>query len=85
MTSFYGAILLIGWATHLRGVHAELQSTTLRTLLGILCLHGVSFFLIHRFLREHMFSWSEAFGFKKNVSKALSLGTFVAVDSQCWA
>jgi membrane protease YdiL (CAAX protease family) len=78
-TSFYGAILLIGLATHLRGAHAELQSTTLKTLLGILCLHGVSFLLIHRFLREHALSWNEAFGFKQNWSKALLFGTFVAV------
>jgi len=78
MVSFYGSFLLIGWATYLRGTHAELQSTTVRTLLGILCLHGVSFVLVHRFLREHMFRWSEAFGFKQNWAKAISAGIFVA-------
>jgi len=78
MTSFYGTILLIGWATHLRGTHAELQNTTLRTLLGILCLHGIAIVFIHRFVREHGFRWGEAFGFKHNWTQAPLMGVFVA-------
>lgn len=74
----YVGFFLIWAIGKLTGQNGELQNTTLRTLLGILFLHGTSFPLIYRFIREHGLRWNEAFGFKYKWAQALLAGGFVA-------
>jgi hypothetical protein len=65
----------------LTGEHDDLQSSTLRILIGVLAFQGAAIVLVHFFLRQHHLTWAEGFGFKNNPGQALTLGACVGLAS----
>jgi membrane protease YdiL (CAAX protease family) len=58
----------------LQGKPPPEEWTWWRVLVAVLSFQGVAFVLIHRFLREHQMTWSEAFNFKLHWPSALTFG-----------
>lgn len=50
-----------------------------RIAVAVLCFQGAALWLVHRFLREHGLTWSDAFGFRDSPAKALGIGLVAGV------
>jgi membrane protease YdiL (CAAX protease family) len=71
--SFYGGLLLCFWAEHIAGPLPE-GMTASQVIISGLSLQGAALVLLVFFVREHGLGFSEAFGFRKRLGRALLAG-----------
>jgi membrane protease YdiL (CAAX protease family) len=72
-------LLLMIWATRLRGNDHEADFPILEMIVAVLSFQGLALLWMFRFLREHRVSWAEAFGFGRKNIRSLLLGVIVAM------
>ena len=58
-------------------VDPKATPSTGRIIVSALCFQGITLALAWRFLREHQTSWATAFGFRRDLPKAIGLGAVV--------
>jgi membrane protease YdiL (CAAX protease family) len=79
LVCLYAGFFLSWWAMHLSGGNAQLKNSVLKSVIGWLGFQGVALVLVQRFLREHEIDWTEAFGFKNRLGRAVLLGALALV------
>jgi membrane protease YdiL (CAAX protease family) len=77
----YCAFFLVWLGAH-KDVLAEVtDNSTSRIIIGVLSFQGASLILIRFFLREHHWTWHEAFGFRVRPKHALLMGLAVGMGA----
>ena len=72
---FYGGMFAGFWVQKV----AEVPSASIKQMVvAALSFQGAGVLLVMRFLREHQFSWGQAFGVRNRVGMALTAGVIVA-------
>ena len=76
LVAIYGSFFLIWLSARSSGggVDPKRLGSTARIVIAVLSFQTIALFFVHRFVREHELSWSEAFGFKNDFSRALLTG-----------
>jgi membrane protease YdiL (CAAX protease family) len=76
--SFYGGLVLCFWAEHIAGPLPE-GMTASQVIISGLSLQGSALVLLVFFVREHGLGFSEAFGFRNRLGRALLAGVLAGV------
>lgn len=79
LVCFYGGLSLTCWHLRLLPDSGRLQHSALDVLVAVASFQGALLVMIRGFLREHQVGWTEAFGFHREVNRALVLGLAVAL------
>src|SRR5262245_64230194 len=75
LVSFYGGLLFGAFVQRLAGAPPNSVS---QMIIAALSFQGATLVLISLFIRNHEVSWTEAFGLKHNLGRAIPLGLIVA-------
>jgi len=76
---FNGTLLLSSQATRWSGSADPGEPSTVKVLVSLLSVQGISLLLVRRFLGAHRLSWNEAFEFRWDWKRALWLGSVLAL------
>ncbi len=80
LACFYAGFFLMLWAQHLGGGEThEVSNLTGRLIIGTASFQAAALLWIHLFLKEHHTRWTDAFGLRNDVGRALLLGALVGL------